>query len=72
MAEARVTRIYAGIDVGSTKTMFCVTGGSGEILLLERRSTAAYEAPGPFMAWLSGELAHLLRPSCGKGRMQHG
>lgn len=60
MTEARVTRVYAGIDVGGTKTMFCITGGSGEILLLERRSTAAHEAPGLFMAWLFGELAQLL------------
>lgn len=40
--------------------MFCITGGSGEILLLERRSTAAHEAPERFMAWLFAELERLL------------
>ncbi|KAI7255264.1 hypothetical protein KC345_g11163, partial [Hortaea werneckii] len=60
MTAERVTGVYAGIDVGGTKTMFCVTGSSGEILLLERRNTDAHEAPGPFLAWLFGELAVLL------------
>lgn len=54
MTEKRVTGVYAGIDVGGTKTMFCVTGGNGGILLLERRRTAAHEAPGAFLAWLFG------------------
>lgn len=40
--------------------MFCVTNGSGDILLLERRSTAEHEAPGLFFAWLFAELEQLL------------
>ncbi len=54
------TGYHAGIDVGGTKTMFCITGGDGGILLLERRSTSAHEAPEPFIAWLFSELEQLL------------
>ena len=58
--ETTVPGIQAGIDIGGTKTMFCVTNGSGELLLLERRSTAAHEAPELFLAWLFAELEQLL------------
>ncbi|MEK5027556.1 ROK family protein [Paenibacillus sp. FSL M7-1046] len=61
MAAQELTGYQAGIDVGGTKTMFCITGANGDILLLERRSTAAHGSPGLFFDWLFVELKHLLQ-----------
>lgn len=60
MTSENMTGYKAGIDIGGTKTMFCITDALGEIALIERRATTAHSRPALFFQWLFGELQALL------------
>ncbi|WNS43761.1 ROK family protein [Paenibacillus sp. MMS20-IR301] len=51
----------AGIDVGGTKTLLCLTGPDGGIISKRKLDTLLGGEPGGFMSWLFAQLAQLCR-----------